>query len=322
MMTVDLSQYPVWVVPELGMYSSLDRRALAADPGRCLARGCRGSAGDDEAAPTVPRWAIEGVGLCTLHAGSLKLLLVSLAKTWRDLEHGLTARRPGPASGGTGGGRSSAVTDIATLWNPAVAHVIHELRDWTHYLVRTVQRERPVPERTHGLALLTELQTLTTTWNLHGPSGMSAEDVRRLSTLARNRAEIEARANLRWPMDESGNVAVVLAALALHHSTWLSHYPTLAPAWLADARAHVRAAEAALHTQPLRRRQIAGHVCQQEVGQFLDGTPAICAAPLAVVFTEPGDDRPSTILCTENPAHPQLQRADWLDLAALDTPHG
>lgn len=305
---IDLSQYPTWTLP-----SSVTE---------CQARGCRARADGDEATPAVPRKPAPGGDLCSVHVARFGDLVGQVAKLLPDLEHNLTRRQSGPAGGG--GGRSSGVRDIATLWNPQVARVLWEVREWTQFVVRTVQRERPLKDRDDAEGLLDEMRELAHWWKT-SRDAMSDADMARLALLMKHRDGIITRAGASWQFERGVGVRATrinLTAIAAQHADWLGRFPTLGIALYEDAARHRNAAVQALHSDGVRRRALAHQFCQEDLGVDEVGRPLLCYGQLVVVITEPGEGEPSTILCEENPAHKQMHREDWLDLVVREQVQG
>lgn len=247
----------------------------------CAAPGCAARnpfAGDDNPAASSPRFAATPTDLCNWHHAQFPRVLGDLVRLWGLLDSSVVRR---PAVQRNDRVQSSTVGDVSSLWNPAVSAVLAEFDDWTRFLVRTILRERPVPDQYFA----TDEDGHTTTTYRHG-------------------------LNADTPPRQA------LAGIARWHARWLTGYPTLGPALLQDALAHRRAAIRALDTQPVVRVHLKGpsvrcaHVIQDSPwGEIL------CEAPLVGVLRDQDDPKPSTILCTANPAHPQLARDDWMDAA-------
>lgn len=115
---------------------------------------------------------------------------------------------------------------------------------------------------------------------------------------------------------DTGRIDIALAALARWHSRWLTHYPTLGPAWLADALTlRERAMKAVDSRAPtFKRVLIRGWMCSDEVEETEFG-PIICGGQLVGLLRTDGE-KPSTIVCSVNPNHTRLERKDWLDATA------
>jgi hypothetical protein len=129
-----MNTYPTWTIPNGTVL--------------CLAPGCAARPDqDDEDAPRSPRPAVVGADLCEYHVRRFALLLGDLVGQpgrpglMQELERSLI-RKAGSLPDGEAGVRSSTVRDVGDLWNPAVAAVLYEVRDWAGFLVRVVLRER------------------------------------------------------------------------------------------------------------------------------------------------------------------------------------
>ncbi len=164
--------------------------------------------------------------------------------------------------------------------------------------------------------MLDELRRLASQWRIDRTS-LSGADFDRIALLGKHRSTLDYQASLTWGLDERADLRRTLAVLAREHAHWLARYPTLGIAIYTDAIAHQNAARRALDARPLRRRELRGNFCQEVVGDSAYG-PIGCGGQLVVVITDDDDERPSSILCQENPAHEQMQRKDWLDLVYLE----
>lgn len=103
-----------------------------------------------------------------------------------------------------------------------------------------------------------------------------------------------------------------LAIIARFLAAWWSHYPDVGNYILADALQHRRYAIAAQDAPLVRRLTLSGSSCAHLVEIDPVHGPLLCGAALYGIIRA-DDTRPSQILCSTNPNHPQLDRADWLD---------
>ena len=132
--------YPAWVHPNGTIL--------------CTAPGCHINTDPEYDHVVVPRHAIVGSDLCTWHENQLARLLTDLATVLRDVRNAVL--KPAPALA-VDGGRSSTVSDVSTRWNPAASAIAYEIDDWAGFLVRTVVRERMLPDgQSHGLTVGTD----------------------------------------------------------------------------------------------------------------------------------------------------------------------
>ena len=118
----------------------------------CVANGCStaASAGQGSALAEggVPRFAVFGSDLCRWHEGQLARALRELATDLRTVR---AAVLQAPGRDDSARGRSSTVSDVSAMWNPAASAVAFEIEDWTGFVVRTVVKERPLGEgQSHG----------------------------------------------------------------------------------------------------------------------------------------------------------------------------
>ncbi len=101
-----------------------------------------------------PRIVVPHTDLCMYHHRLFPKLLQTIMSEWPLLTRSVlrTASREERERVQT-----SNVGDVGAMWNPMAAEAIAEIKDWTAYLVRTILRERPVPEgHSHGLTRDTE----------------------------------------------------------------------------------------------------------------------------------------------------------------------
>ena len=279
--------YPAWVTPTTSTF--------------CTATGCRkphpketsALAEADEATP-VPRRAVRGTGLCEWHHRQFGRVLGDLVGLWTDLE-AARVRRSAPRTNDRVS--SSAVSDAGVLWNPHVARVLYELADWTGFLVRTILREEPLP------APVVREWPRTRVWQ-DAIGERHSESYLQVQTLDHTHG---------LTLDDPPRVA--LAGIASWHARWLSEYPALGAALLQDALNHRRVALAALDTPPVRRLLVRGYSCQEPVEVLDFGGTLICDAPLFAIIRDETDRTPTAILCSANPAHPQLPKDRWMEYA-------
>lgn len=258
-----MSEYPTWVI--------FNGTQL------CVAPGCGRRATDPEDAPVTPRLAAVPTDLCKWHHDQFPAILKDLVSLWDSLDSSVIKA---PVSGRGDKVASSGIADVASLWNPSVSAVLAELDDWTRFLVRTINRDRPLPtpyfavDRA-GTAILHE--------SSHGLQ------------------------------DRKPRTA--LAMIARWHARWLSGYPSLGPSLLEDALRHRRAAGRALKASPVVRIHLKGDArCQHVIEENRWGV-IVCDAPLVGILRDPSSSAPSEIVCSSNPSHEQISRAEWMDYA-------
>lgn len=233
----------------------------------CVANGCSTAAsaqleGWALAVGNVARFAVKGSDLCLWHEGQLARVLRELAVDLRTVR---SAVLRGGGGDDSAKGRSSSVSDVSAMWNPAASAVAFDLDDWTGFLVRTVLNERPVAEgQSHGAIA-------------------------------------------------DADAPVALAALSQFHASWLARYPDLGPSILSDALAHRRAVVKATGSMSVQR--VTTPLRCQEVIRETDAGPVLCEGVMVGVLRNRDDSRPSTILCSINPNHKQLSRAEWMEAA-------
>lgn len=223
-----------------------------------------------------PRFAVEGTDLCNWHHARFPRILKDLADLWPELERALY-KNTGAVSNTRV--QKSGITDLAQSWNPHVTEVMADLADWTMFMVRTVLRERPLP----------------TTFVHDDDVGRSVtEYVRGLHADTRPR--------------------VALIALALHDARWLSGYPSLGPAFLADAIEHRFTVQRALGSESVRRVGLKGAVCGEVVVDDELLGELTCMAPMVAILTP--EDRPSSLRCSVHPKTHRAYRPDeWMSWA-------
>lgn len=115
--------------------------------------------------------------------------------------------------------------------------------------------------------------------------------------------------------DTSTPIPIALAQLARHHARWLTSYPTLGPALLADTIRLRLLAMKALDQPPVRHITMTDMFCD-EVVQETDYGKVVCGAALVgVIPTDAAwaiETGPALILCSANPAHARIEARDWI----------
>lgn len=108
-------------------------------------------------------------------------------------------------------------------------------------------------------------------------------------------------------------VDVVLAAIATWYSRWLTHYPTLGPAWLDDVislRTH--AMQAVDPGAPaFKRVMLRGRYCTDITAETEWGD-MVCGGQLVGLLRPGNEARPSVIICSADPTHTRLELRDWI----------
>lgn len=122
----------------------------------------------------------------------------------------------------------------------------------------------------------------------------------------------------RHGLTEGMPTDVALAAIAIHHATWLARYPTLGPDLLREGHDLARRAHAALAVDPVQRvvvRTPAGEEirCSTPVLET-DLGPVLCEAPLVAIIKSEADARPSVIVCSADPGHASYPQSRWHEL--------
>ena len=123
-----MNLYPTWVIP--------------TGATTCLAYQHEGPRGARRVLCEQP--VPVGSDLCEAHIRRFGRLLTDLAIEVGALENGLLRKAKRAPAESTA--RSAGPRDVGGLWNPHVAAVLYELRDWTGYLNRTVMRLSPDPD--------------------------------------------------------------------------------------------------------------------------------------------------------------------------------
>lgn len=270
-----MNDYPYWVNPSTHTH--------------CVARGCNRKIepGDPDQTPG-PRYAVPGTDLCNWHHTRFPRLLIDLAELWPSLEQALYKKSSGQTNTKVS---SSGLRDIAQTWNPHVTEVMAELADWTRFLVRTVLRERPLPEPE-----ITTYDQTDTQW-VDGEKRVIVTSVQHI---------VEHTHGLTTDVP----IRLGLAALAQHHARWLSAYPLLGPALLEDAQDHRRDALMAIQSTPVRRVGLKGATCG-EVVDVLGAHEFTCQATMVGILGR--DDRPSVVVCSAHPkTHRQYTKNEWM----------
>jgi hypothetical protein len=113
----------------------------------------------------------------------------------------------------------------------------------------------------------------------------------------------------RWEYTETEDPRTTLATIVKWHCRWLSHHPALGASVAADAALYVFSIHRALQTTPVTRITLTGHHCQ-EVMRDTEFGPILCEGQLVGVLREAIDERPSAIMCANNPAH-EIPASEW-----------
>lgn len=104
-----------------------------------------------------------------------------------------------------------------------------------------------------------------------------------------------------------------LRTIATWYSSWLSRYPLIGHVLLEDAIRHRRNGVRALQSEVVRRVTLAKATCQHVIDEHPVYGSMVCGAPLYGVLRPKDEGRPSEVLCSTNPNHPQLPRTSWVD---------
>lgn len=262
----------------------------------CQAFGCRQKPNALEAAEGVlmtARPVVEGTDLCRWHHNLFPVVLAQLAGLQRDLVHAVV-KKSNPSENERV--KTSGISDVHSLWNPAAAIAQNELRDWVTYLVNTVLTERPLPVPTErkyfnnvieldaaGQQHIVVKEVIETTAHTHGMTG-------------------------------SEDTAVLLQAIARWHSLWLSSYPGIGPGLLEEAIDLRKTINDAIDQPGVRRVGIKGQHCHDVISIDPILGPLQCMGQLVGIIPV-DEERPSKILCQTNPGHTQISRSEWMDHA-------
>jgi hypothetical protein len=113
-----------------------------------------------------------------------------------------------------------------------------------------------------------------------------------------------------WEYAEDEDPRTTLATVIRWHARWLSHHPALGFDVVDDAARFVFGVHRALQSTPVTRITLAGHRCQEVMRETSYG-PILCEGQLVGVLREAADDRPSEILCSNNPTH-RIPASEWV----------
>jgi hypothetical protein len=243
--------------------------------------------------PRVGRIRIGRTDLCAQHHEQFPRVLADLAGLWPDLERALYRRSSGTTNSKV---QSSKLVDLSSSWNPHVSQTMHDLTDWTNFLVRTVLREVPEPP--------SETRIWPRTRTVVAPDGTRvAETYNHIQTI-----------DYHHTITEDTPTSVALAVASKHYAYDLSRIPFLGGFLLADAIQHRRLALAAIQSVPVMVVGYAGLVC----GEALDEEDGLhnlyCNSPLVVMLDHTGN--PGLLVCQRQPRkHVSYEPSEWTNFA-------
>jgi hypothetical protein len=291
-----MHQYPQTVAPSTATHCTAP--GCRIDPNSHIALVAKYSGG------TVPaRLAVDGTDLCNWHHSQFKKLLGELVSSWPDLESALYRR-----GGGTTNDRvqTSGIVDLSQSWNPDASETMSAIAEWTDHLVRTVVRYFPLQDdvtQTRRTAIVDVAAAAPDgfTWGDGKPfvfEWTETKTTTRTHTIATVRG-----------------TRLQLSVIAQHYAHWLSSYPGVGPALLADVYEHAYAVKKAITAPTVRRVRFGAATCGTTVVDTELGEIS-CMAPMVAVFPLEDDDRPSVMMCTVHPkTHTQFTKEQFMEWA-------